>query len=165
MKKKSLLLIAFCSVIGVATLISWKSNVHKNISGKAINHESENPDSRPVIALRKMKLKAGITADDFEQFAAKAANDGYGKLPGVKFYFGKGERGDEPGSYLYFMEFDSKTTRNFYAPDEDDNAKRSAEAIRLLDVFYKKFDEDLHNLAEVITPAGKKGYVDYIIIK
>jgi hypothetical protein len=112
-----------------------------------------------------MKLKAGITADAFEQFAANAANDEYGKLPGVKFYFGKGERGDEPGSYLYFIEFDSKTTRDFYAPDEDDNAKRSAEAIRLLDVFFKKFDEDLHKLAEEITPAGKKGYVDYIILQ
>lgn len=83
----------------------------------------------------------------------------------MKFYFGKSERGDELGSYLYFIEFDSKITRNFYAPAEDNNDKRSAEVNRLLDVFFKKFDEDLDKLAEVITPAGKKGYVDYIIIE
>jgi len=163
MKKSSLLLIAFFSLIAVTTLVSWKSNEHKNLTDKTIIDKK--PDNRPVIALRKMKLKAGITAEAFEKFAVKAANDEYGKLPGVKFYFGKGERGDEPGSYIYFIEFDSKTTRDFYAPAEDNNSKRSEEAARLLDAFFKKFDEDMGKLAEVITPAGKKGYVDYVVLR
>jgi hypothetical protein len=135
------------------------------LTDKTIIDKNKKPDSRPVIALRKMKLKAGITAEAFEKFSVKAANDEYGKLPGVKFYFGKGERGDEPGSYLYFIEFDSKTTRDFYAPAEDNNSKRSDEATRLLDGFFKNFDQDLDKLAEVITPAGKKGYVDYIVLE
>jgi hypothetical protein len=159
--KKSLLLPAFIAGILFTSVISWEN---KSPEPKpAVNNQ--NPDSRPVLAIRKVKLKQGVSPDSFEKFTTKVANDEFGKLPGVRFYFGKGERGDEPGSYVFFMEFDSKTTRNFYAPAEDDNSKRTAEAAKLVDDYFKKYSPEFEKLAEVITPAGKKRYVDYIILK
>ncbi len=105
MKKLSLLL-AFVSGIALTAIISWKNN----------NNETtikQNPDNRPLIAIRKVNLKPGLSAEAFEKFAVKTATGEYGKLPGVKIYFGKGERGDETGSYIYVFEFDSKATRDF----------------------------------------------------
>lgn len=156
--KKIYLLLAFISGIALTSIVSWKTN----------NNETavkQSPENRPVIALRKIKLKDGVSADAFEKFATKIANDEYGKLPGVRFYYGKGERGDEPNSYVLFMEFDSKSTRDFYAPAEDDDSKRSAEAKKFVEGYFSKYSPEFDKLAVVNTPAGKKGYVDYIILK
>src|SRR6266540_4360462 len=116
MKKVSILL-AFISGIALMAIISWKNNNEDSVK--------QDPENRPIIALRKIKLKAGVSAEAFEKFAIKAKNDEYCKLPGLKIYFGKGERGDEPDSYVYFLEFDSKATRDFYVPQEDDISKSS----------------------------------------
>ena len=144
--------------------IGWRTTGENNITRQKMDNQQA-PDNRAVIAIRKIKLKEGVSAETFERFAVKLANDEYGKLPGVKFYFGKGERGDEPKSYIYFMEFDSKSTRDYYAPAEDDNAKRSADAAKMVDEFFNKMYADFNKLAEVMTPSGKKGFVDYIITK
>jgi hypothetical protein len=159
MKQRLLLLLAFVSGITFTMIISWETHDNEKI------YTTDNPDSSPVLAIRKIKLKSGVTAEAFEKFAAKVANDEFGKLPGVKFYYGKGERGDEPNSYVLFMDFDSKTTRNFYAPSEDDDSKRTAEAAKMVNDFFIKYNPEFDKLAEVVTPAGKKGYVDYIILK
>lgn len=153
MKKLSILSAFFAGII-VTCVVSWKSN-----------ETVPKTDNPPVLAVRKVKLKNGVSAEAFEKFAARAAHDEFGKLPGVRIYFGKGERGDEPNTYALFFEFDSKSTRGFYAPSEDDNAGRSAEASKLLDAFFASYDPEFDKLAEVITPAGKKGYVDYLIIQ
>ena len=163
MKKKLPLMLAFAMGIAFTAILSWKNNDDKSASLKFNNPQS--PESNPVIALRKIKLKDGVSGDAFEKFAMKVSNDEFGKLPGVKLYFGKGERGDEPGSYILFMDFDSKAARNFYAPGEDDNVKRSVEAAKMVDAYFAKYSPEFDKLAEVITPAGKKGYVDYIILK
>jgi hypothetical protein len=159
--KKIPIPLAFIAGILFTAIISWGNKT----PGHHFGFNRQSPDSRPVLAMRKIKLKEGVSAEIFEKFAIKVANDEIGKLPGIKFYYGKGERGDEPGSYVLFMEFDSKTTRNFYAPAEDDNSKRNAEATKLVDGFFGKYTPEFDKLAEVITPAGKKGYVDYIILK
>jgi hypothetical protein len=48
---------------------------------------------------------------------------------------------------------------------EGDNSKRSEEASKMVDDFFAKYNPEFDKLAEVIIPAGKKGYVDYIILK
>ncbi len=58
-----------------------------------MNYNIKNPETRAVIAIRKVKLKSGASAEAFEKWAAKLANDEYGKVPGVKYYVAKGERG------------------------------------------------------------------------
>lgn len=159
MKQRLILLLAFVSGVVFTMIISWEAQDDKKL------YTTDNPDINPVLAIRKIKLKSGVTADAFEKFAAKVANDEFGKLPGVKFYYGKGERGDEPNSYVLFMDFDSKTTRNFYAPSEDDDSKRTPEAAKMVNDYFTKYSPEFDKLAEVVTPAGKKGYVDYIILK
>ena len=155
MKKFSLLL-AFLSGIAFTSITSGQTG-NETVT-------KQNSDNQPM-AIRKIKLKPGVSAEAFEKFAVKTANREYANLPGVKIYFGKGERGDEPNSYAYFFEFDSKATRDFYAPAEDDNSKTSAEAKKFLDIFFNKYNPEFDKMAEVITPAGKKGYVDYIILQ
>lgn len=114
MKKKLSLLMAFATGIAFTAIIGWNSHDDKKIAHQS--NSISNPDSRSVLAVRKIKLKAGITTEAFEKFATKVANDEFGKIPGVKFYYGKGERGDDPGNYIFFMDFDSKSTRDFYGP-------------------------------------------------
>ncbi len=129
----------------------------------AIN-TGQHPDSRPIIAMRKVKLKEGVSADAFEKFAIKIASGEYGSLPGAKFYYAKGERGDETGSYISFIEFDSKATRDFYAPVADDNTKTPPEVRKMIEAFFGKFDQEAGKLVEA-AGSGKKGYTDYIILK
>lgn len=110
--KKIPIPLAFIAGILFTAVISWNNKT----SDHPFGFYRQNPDIRPVLALRKVKLKEGVSIETFEMFAIRAANNEFGKLPGVKFYYGKGERGDEPGSYISVFEFDSKITRNFYAP-------------------------------------------------
>ncbi|MEP6513716.1 MAG: hypothetical protein ABJA79_07595, partial [Parafilimonas sp.] len=155
MKKNLSLLIAFVLGITVTAIISWKSN-----HTEATVNKLRNPDSRPVIAIRKVKVKAGVSDQAFEQFAEKVAHSDYGKLPGVKEYFAKGERGDEVGTYLYVWEFDSKITRNFYFPVANDssNAASSAEAKKFLQTLDPA--NEFSKMVEVMN-TGQNSYTDY----
>ncbi|MFN2438864.1 MAG: hypothetical protein ABR503_06660 [Chitinophagaceae bacterium] len=165
MKKISLLLIGFIAGITSTVIISWKNNKGDKTGNQTAIATAKHPDNRAILAVRKVKLKPGITAEAFESFAVKVAAGEFGNLPGAKFYFGKGERGDEPGSYLSFIEFDSKATRDFYAPVAEDNTKTSAEVTKMLNAYFSKYNVEFNKLAEVITVTGKKNYTDYIILK
>lgn len=154
--------ITFLAGILFTILIAWSDNSQNQKSTVA-------PDSNRILAIRKIKLKEGVTEAAIEKFAIRVANDEFGILPGVRLYCGKGERGDEPGTYVLFMDFDSKTTRNFYSPEEGKQdgmeIKRSAEAEKMVNALFSKYTPEFNKLAEVIIPSGKKGYVDYIILK
>jgi hypothetical protein len=162
--KKLSLLFAFISGIALSAIIGWKSNNNENATKHAIRYDASNPDSRPILSLRRVKLRPGVSVDAFEKFAVKVAEGEYGHLPGVKFFYGKGERGDEPNSYIFFMKFDSKNTRDFYAPVADDNTKTSTEVKKMIDTFFSKFSPEAEKLVEEIA-TGKKGYTDYIILE
>jgi hypothetical protein len=164
MKNKILLPFVFVMGIAFTAIISWKDNQDKKTVTQVKN--ISNSENRPILAIRKIKLKEGVTAESFEKFAIKAKNGDYCKLPGVKIYFGKGERGDEPDTYLYFLEFDSKLTRDFYAPDADNanSPKTGPDAKKLLDSYVNNFMMEFNKLAD-FQMNGKKGYTDYIILE
>ncbi len=164
MKKISMTLIAFLAGMFFIGGISWKNNEDNVGKQNAITTTTQHPDNKPILAVRKVKLKGGVSAETFESFAVKVAAGEYGNLPGLKIYYGKGERGDELGSYILFMAFDSKTTRDFYSPIADDNTKTPAEVRKLIDSFFNKFTPEADKLVEPIS-SGKKGYTDYIILK
>ena len=164
MKKFSLVL-AFMSGLIIMGIIGWKSNDHEQHKpDQNIQDKFKNADNQAILAVRKVKLKAGVSAEAFEKFAVDAANGEYGSLPGAKVYYGKGERGDEVGSYLSFIEFDSKRTRDFYAPVADDNSKTAPEVKKMIDTFFSKFSPEADKYVEVVA-TGKNGYTDYIILK
>lgn len=152
---------AFVTGIIFTAIIGWNSNDDKKIENKSI--EISNYQSRPIIAVRKIKLKTGVTPEAFEKFVTRVTNDEFGRFPGVKFNYGKGERGDEIGSYVVFWEFDSKLTRDFYAPEGD--KKTSPEALMFIDNFFNKYSPEFDKLAEVVVPAGKEGYTDFLILE
>ncbi len=159
-----MLLVGVIAGVVFIAATSWKNNDVNNPVNQNAVITSQHPDSRPILAMRKVKLKEGVSAEALEAFAVKVAEGEYGNLPGTKFYYGKGERGDETGSYILFMEFDSKATRDFYSPVADDNTKTPAEVRKLIDGFFNKFSPEADKLTEPAT-TGKKGYADYIILK
>ncbi len=111
-----------------------------------------------------LTTSAGVSGEAFEKFAVNVAKGEYGSLPGARLYYGKGERGDEVGSYIYFIEFDSKATRDFYAPAADDNTKTPPEVVKMLEAFFSKFSPEADKFVEVVA-TGKNGYTDYIILR
>jgi hypothetical protein len=162
MKKNLLFIISFLSGIAVTATISWKSNNSDNMTKTSLNYNIKNPETLAVIAIRKVKLKSGASAEAFEKWAAKLANDEYGKVPGVKYYVAKGERGGEIGSYIYVVEFDSKQTRDFYYPAA---APMSPEATKLLQP-WQKFADELEKMAIIeIVNTGKENFTDYIVLE
>jgi hypothetical protein len=58
--KKIPLLLAFISGIALTGIISWKNN-NSEIAKKPNSHIMGNPENRPIVAVRKIKLKPGIT--------------------------------------------------------------------------------------------------------
>ncbi len=161
MKKILVPLIAFAMGISVTAILSWKNN-DENVAKQGTHYNTPKPDSRPIIALRKVKLKSGASAEEFEKYAAKLAGKELGKIPGVKEYIAKGERGDEVGSYIYVTEFDSKITRDFYYPiPGTDTSKTSREALKFLNSFTEL--GEFTRMAEIVP--GDQNYTDYIVLE
>jgi hypothetical protein len=162
MKKILVPTIAFLLGASVMAIISWKNNNDEK-GKKQISNNLPNPDARPIIAIRKLKLKTGASADTLEDFAVKLAHNEYSKMPGVKEYIAKAERGDDMGSYIYVTEFDSKITRDFYYPiPGGDSSKTSPEALKFLHSGTP--GPDLSHSIELV-PSGKEGYTDYIVLE
>lgn len=161
MKKQFLLVLVFAAGIATSAILSW--NVKDASSRQLIVTEKVSPDNKPVMAIRKIKLKQGTSEQTFNAFASKVANNEYGKVPGAKFYIVKGERGDEVGTYLFVIEFDSKGTRDFYYPTEGaDSTQISADARKLL-LPWNGIAADFGKIAEVVT-TGKLSYTDYVLL-
>lgn len=151
--KRFTLAIGFMAGLLLPLLIGWKDSRQENAKVSA------------VLAIRKIKLKPGTTEAAMDQFASRVAQGEFGKLPGVRIEFAKGERGDEPGSYVLLMHFDSKATRDFYAPDEAIQGKRSDQVTKMIDDYFKAYNAEFDKLAEQVKPPGKEGYVDYLILE
>lgn len=163
MKKTFIPLLSFLAGMFLTAMISWKDTSNKNAAKQTTYYNAFNPDARPVISLRKVKLKPGVSSETFEQFAVKIARNEYGKFPGLKTYFAKGDRGDETGSYIYVMEFDSKVSRNFYAPVPDsDDSQTSAEAKKFLSKVAAGLAE-FSTMADIVPTATS--YTDYVALE
>ena len=160
MKTNISVFIAFITGITFMAIIGWNNtSTKKNFSN---NNHINSPDSRPMIALRKLKLKPNVSAEEFEKFAVKVANGEYGKIPGVKEFIAKGERGDEIGNYIYVIEFDSKTSRDFYFPvPGTDTSKTSAEALKFLNSLTDQ--TEFAKMADIVPT--DQSYTDYVVLK
>lgn len=147
----------------VIILLSWH-NKNNNHQKKPAGYFAPADDNRPVIAIRKMKLKPGASAEEFNKLAQKIAHKDFGALPGVKEYIAKGERGDEVGTYIYVIEFDSKKTRDFYYPKPgSDGSDASADAKRLMQSLDTSANQQFGKLVEMVP--GGAGYTDYLVIQ
>lgn len=160
--KKLPLLLAFLSGIAVTAAVGWKNNPAIELQ-PAYHASKANPDNRRIIAIRKMKLKPGVTAEQFEAFAKQVAEGDHGALPGIRLYFGKADRGQEIGTYVGFTEFDSKATRSFYAPTADNADKDATEAAKkMLEPYFSQYLPTLGKLCEIPFPDV---YTDYLILE
>jgi hypothetical protein len=147
----------------VIVLLSWhnRSNNHQK---KSANYFAPSDDNRPVIAIRKMKLKAGASEEEFNKLAHKIAHKEFGALPGVKEYIAKGERGDEVGSYIYVIEFDSKKTRDFYYPKPGSNGSdASADAKKFMQSLDTTVNQQFGRTGR--DGSGGTGYTDYLVFE
>jgi hypothetical protein len=62
-----------------------------------------------------VKLRPGVTTDEFEQFLREDWVEVLWSAPGVRSYVLKGNRGTEVGRYLIVSEFDRVHTRDLYS--------------------------------------------------
>ena len=78
-------------------------------STTTIFSQSSHTGKGKVIAVRFLELKAEVDTAEFEKFAYEEFNPAHeGALPGLSEYIAKSDRGDNEGSYVLFMVFDSQ---------------------------------------------------------
>lgn len=160
--KKTIIFSLTALLLSAIIFLSW-DNKNNNHTKKLPAYQGS-ADDQPIIAIRKLKLKSGASAQEFEKFAEKIAHKEFGTLPGVKEYIAKGERGDEVGSYIYVVEFDSKKTRDFYYPKPgSDGSDASADAKRLMQSLDTSSNQQFTKMVE-LAPGGS-GYTDYLVIE
>jgi hypothetical protein len=63
-----------------------------------------------------VKLRPGVTPDQFERFLEEDWVEVFSSTPGVRSYVLKGILGAEVGRYLLVVEFDRVETRDLYWP-------------------------------------------------
>lgn len=147
----------------VIILLSWH-NKSDNYQKKSADYYASPDDNHPVFSIRKLKLEPGASVDEFNKVAQKLAHNDFGAIPGVKEYIAKGERGDEAGSYIFVIEFDSKKTRDFYYPKPgSDGSDASADAKKFMQSVDPTGMQQLGKMVEV-APGGS-GYTDYQVIE
>jgi hypothetical protein len=136
MKQIPTLLIAFILGMTVTTIVSWKNNNNKNSQRQSADYNTPNTDVRQMIAIRRLKLKQGVSPESFEKFITEKLSHNAYAAPGIKEYVAKGERGDDVGNYIHILMFDSKTTRDVYFPAPGTNADMPAsiKTLRMLPI-------------------------------
>jgi hypothetical protein len=71
MKQIPTLLIAFILGMTVTTIVSWKNNNNKNSQRQSAGYNAPNTDVRQMIAIRRLKLKQGVSPESFENSSQK----------------------------------------------------------------------------------------------
>ena len=153
------LLTAFFLGMSVVAIISWKTNNNdKRVTVKReVTHASIG--NNMIVAIRKIKLKSGASADAFEKLAVEKIAPQNGMLPGYKDYVLKGERGDDAGNYLVVSVFDSKQTRDFYFPVAGKGP--SPEGQKLM-ASLPNYSQEIDKLIQVVPTDSS--YTDYIML-
>jgi hypothetical protein len=116
--------------------------------------------SGEVIAIRELKLKAGIDLNQFEQFVASTYNPAWeGAVPGMKGYIAKGDRGVQKGGYALFLIFDTEKTRNAIFPKAGSGASE-----RFAPMLQKAFALN-QELDKFIEPGSLSAYTDFVVMR
>ena len=121
-------------------------------------------DPGNVVAVRDVTLKDGISATEFERFAAEEFTPVFEQqVPGVKAFIMKGDRGDRKGSYSYVLIFDSRNTRDFYYPFEhggEESVPATSEKLWLpaREAIYEQLVKYVDGIGET------EGYTDYVVL-
>lgn len=106
-----------------------------------------------VYGLHRVRLRPGVTAEEFERFTLSAFLPALQELraDGVDFALLKGERGARAGEYQFVMIFDSVETRDRYFPEE---TRPSEELIALI--------QPLQELSEVWERLSEREKTDWL---
>lgn len=116
--------------------------------------------SGEVIAIRELKLNAGVDPGQFEQFVTGTYNPRWeGAVPGMKGYIAKGDRGVRKDGYALILVFDSEKTRNEIFPKA--GAGVSERFAPLLEALLTMTQE----LDKYIEPGSLSAYTDYVVLR
>jgi len=122
--------------------------------------QSSHTGKGKVIAVRFLELKADVDTAEFEKFAYKEFNPAHeGTLPGLSEYIAKSDRGNNEGSYVLFMVFDSQIVRDIMIPN------------RSLSEWMNKILEDgnmwsyWNKLGTYVKEGSLGKYNDYVVLK
>jgi len=161
MKQILSLISAFILGISVTAVIGWKNNNNNSSVKHVANYNQQNSEGAQVIAIRRLKLKSGVSPESFEKFISEKFSTSY-VFPGVREYIAKGERGDDAGNYIHVLIFDSKTTRDVYFPAAATNAEMPASIKSLIDASGKR-EQELGNMVSLVPTDSS--YTDYVVLQ
>ena len=122
--------------------------------------QSPRAGSGEVIAIRELKLKAGIDLNQFEQFVTATYNPAWeAAVPGMKGYIAKGDRGVQKGNYVLFLVFDTEKTRNAIFPKVGSGASE-----RFAPLLQKPLGLN-QELDKYIEAGALSAYTDYVAMR
>ena len=117
-----------------------------------------------LISLRDVKLKEGVSAEDFETFYREEflPASSMNPIPGITFVVIKGERGEHVGRYMSAWVFDSIEVRDLYFPETATPSElfQAANAARneALDPLWDKWNEYVDGPEEDV-------FTDYVVVE
>ncbi|HUE77909.1 MAG TPA: hypothetical protein VMM83_08210, partial [Longimicrobiales bacterium] len=118
-------------------------------------HAQSGDDARPVLSVRELTLKPGASAQEFEKHFAEIVGPWFEqRIPGVRAYLARGERGDRTNAYLLLYEFDTLARRNEYFPQPGVQSERFKQLAGVIPDF---------GLDKYTDYAGE--YTDYVALK
>ena len=118
-------------------------------------HAQSGDDARPTMSVRELTLKPGASAQEFEKHVAEIVGPWFEeRIPGVRAYLVRGERGDRTNAYLLIYEFDTLARRNEYFPQPGVQSERFQQLAGVIPDF---------GLDKYTDYAG--GYTDYVVLK
>jgi hypothetical protein len=121
--------------------------------------QSSRAGTGEVIAIREIKLKAGVDSVKFERFVIDKYNPAMeGAVPGVKLFITKGYRGQKKGSYAHFFIFDSQKTLHAIVPEEGKMADWFVP-------FWEKDEPIRKELDEYLEADWMAVYTDYVVLR
>lgn len=116
-----------------------------------------------IFRMWPVKLRPGVTTDEFERFLKEDWVEVLWSAPGVRSYVLKGNQGTEVGHYLIVTEFDRVHTRDLYFPPgsvESDLWKQlSAEGLATPESIRAET-----RWAELVVPEWAEDYTDWELV-
>ena len=118
-----------------------------------------------ALVIRPITLEEGVGPEAFEEFVKEYSSALEGLIPGVKLLIMKGDRGLNKGKYIYLIDYDSVSTRNFYFPEEGGETETEASREAWLKASGGLLEQWMQKSRQYIQPLEPPRHTDYVAIK
>lgn len=120
--------------------------------------QAQDASTSPVVSVRELQLKDGVSAQEFERYVAtEYAPALESAIPGMEVSLLKGDRGKRKNAYLLVWEFDSVQRRNEYFPQEGGPASERLQQLMA--------NMPRSRLSTFVQARDASDYTDYVMLR